>query len=919
MDEEKLKYYKLARYPVYEVIMEGQIASAGAHQAKLIEKFKKNKKYIKHQYLALKFVFAFLFVFLPLFPLIIFLQSAEIINEGTHSINTVFFISSFSLMIFFGMVLLYVLMLGLITTSSFMSGNAFKWLQTLPFSKNSLKKLGIMTLFRNLDIPLIILIAGFPVITFIATQDIFTFLISIPVSIVSVIFSFSILVIVGEKMSYLFSESKSKSKRATIVRTITMLGYFILMFATGFLFSMGMQAVDTLFDIFSTTEPPFVLIMILSLIPFLFAPAFLVALPTLQFQVHPILILTTITGFALTIIFTWVLFKTAQKALHSAISTEIKTEKVEERDIKFEIISTTPIKAYIRKDLVSSTRDIQSFMFVFFPLFYPLIMIFSMFGLFNTLTFSPIVILMVWVVLLLFYIIIPIMLVVGFFNIEESGSSTSASLPIIPRDQAKAKLLLMSIIQGLSLVIASVTLTFLINSVIVIVLLLVSLPIAWTFLLLIFLMKIKLFGQMKYKYVIEEINKRNKPLKWVAMISSLIGLYLTIVITGAILLLMYDIIIMSIVLGVIGLLGLAILIFAFIRMFPRLEIMPYYKTGGFLREHINITTLVLLILYFIFLTLANNVFYLVLPMILSLNSLLINFIQFFIIVGFLILLWQIIVPYSLKLPNGKESFIQHTQSIGLSKFKPLWSNIGIGIGAIIMFGFSTVLIGEIFGDYIFVGNFFLIGGSWFLFIFMLIPGIWEEVSFRGVILNLQSKRYKKTTVILLNGVLFGLFHFTNALGGNFMMVVFQVIYASCLGISFAYMFFKTRSLLPCIITHYLVDSLGQIFFTNTLLLFPINITLNLALFLILGIGVLPLILNVIMVKLIVNDHREHLKRILYGFWFITVVLLLLLFMLFDGSINLIILNGPLNLLIIAITTIILGPFLIELFIKRNTK
>jgi hypothetical protein len=323
MEKEKLKYYKLARYPVYEVLMEGQIASAGAHQAKLLEKFKKNKKYIKHQYLALKFVFAFLFVFLPLFPLIVFLQITDYINQGTYPINTIFFVSSLSLMIFFGMTILYTLMLGMVSTSSFMSGNAFKWLQTLPFSKKSLKKLGLMTIFRNLDIPLIILIAGFPIITLIATHDFITFLISIPVSILNVIFGFSILVIVGEKMSYLFSESKSKSKRATLVRTITMLGYFILMFTTGFIFSIGIQSIDSLFEIFTSTEPPFILILILSLIPFLFSPAFLVTLANLQFQINPILILTTITGFVINIIITWALFKIAQRALHSAISTEI--------------------------------------------------------------------------------------------------------------------------------------------------------------------------------------------------------------------------------------------------------------------------------------------------------------------------------------------------------------------------------------------------------------------------------------------------------------------------------------------------------------------------------------------------------------------------------------------------------------------
>jgi membrane protease YdiL (CAAX protease family) len=874
MEEEKLKYYKLARYPVYEVLMEGQIASAGAHQAKLLEKFKKNKKYIKHQYLALKFVFGFLFVVLPVFPLFIFLESANYINQGTHTINTVFFVSSLALMIFFGMTILYVLMLGMISTSSFMSGNAFKWLQTLPFSKKNLKKIGLMTLFRNLDIPLIILIAGFPIITLIATQDIFTFWVSIPVSIVSVVFSFSILVMVGEKMSSLFSESKTKSKRATLVRTLTMLGYFIMMFTTGFIFSLGINAVEGLFKIFTGSEPPFVLIVVLSLIPFLFAPAFLVSLTTLQFQVQPILILTTLTGFALTIVFTWLLFKKAQRALHSAISTEIKTEKVEEREIVFEVLSTSPIKAYLRKDLVSSTRDIQSFMFIFFPIFYPLIMIFSMSALFNELTFTIEVIMITWSVLLLFYLIIPIMLVVGFFNIEESGSSTTASLPIIPRDQAKAKLILMFSIQGVSLIVTSIILTFLINSLIVIVLALISLPIAWTFLLLMFVLKIKFFGQMKYKYIIEELNKRNKPLKWVVMILSEIGLYITILITGTILIVSFDIITTLIVLGVIGLVGLAIMAFSFTRMFPKVEKMKYYKTGGILRNIPILGAIVLTLLYFVFPWLS--VFVESLALIPFRNFITIDkytvllFVDFFFQFGFLAILLFLIVPKGMKLPESSDSFQDYTKKIHLSTIKPLIRNILLGVGSFIVFGIVVLLGAITLGNYIFdpsilFGNpnpfrFGFAGLGWFLFIYMLIPGIWEETAFRGIVFPMLLKKYRLRTSLIISSVTFGFAHAFNFITYTvigidpliaLISVSFQVIYATLMGFALGYLYIKTRSLLPSIILHYLIDSAGQIFLNTSIS----NIFLE-AIFLIFFLGLFPAILIMLLVKLVVKTDRK---------------------------------------------------------------
>lgn len=863
MEEKKQKsFYSLAKYPSYEILMEGQLASAGAHQAKFIEKLKKNNKYIKHQFLALKFVFAFLFVFLPLLPLVTYFQIQDSIGLGIYSINSIVFVSSLVFIIFFGMTLLYMLMFGMVSTGSFMSGNAFKWLQTLPFSKKNLKKIGLMTLFRNLDIPLIILIAGFPIIMLISSQDILIFLISLAVSVVNVIFSFSILILIGEKMRYLFSESKVGSKKASFIRTITMLGYFIIMFGTSFIFSLGISTVDTLFNTFKYTEPPFVLSLILSLIPFLVAPAFLVSLSSIQFQAHPILILTTLTGFALSVVLTWAIFKVAQRALRSAISTEIKTEKIEKKEIQFEIKAASPIKAYLRKDIVSSTRDIQSFMFIFFPIFYPLIMILTMTGLFNEITISIETILIVWSIILLVYLFIPIMLIVGFLNLEESGSSTLASLPLVPRDQAKAKIILMISIQGISLIITSIVLTLLLESVIVIVLLLITLPIAWTLLIFMFVLKIKFFGKMKYKYIIEELHKENKILKWILMVLSSFGLYMVILITGNILIYIFGITTGLIVLGVIGLLGLTLMVFIFNRMFPKVEKITEYKTGGFLREHVNTSTFIVLLLFFIFSFFPLFVQVPFIPLLSQVSFTTYLFINFFLEMAFFGLLWFITVPYGLKLPNGKESFNQFSSSIGLNKVKPLWKNILIGVAATGILLLSVLFIGMWFGTYVFNPdllfsppiNIFNLG--WFNLIYMLRPGIWEEVAFRGVILNLQKKKYKQWAVVLINGIIFGLFHLTNLISvPNSLDVYLQAFYAGCFGIALSYMYIKTKSLLPCILTHYLFNAFSILFIPY---IDPYTNPVNYVLFQILGAGIVPAILIVLMVYLIFRNKNSRL-------------------------------------------------------------
>jgi len=854
------RFYGLAKYPTYEILMDSQIASAGAHQARLIEKFKKNKNYIKHQFLALKLVFSFLFVFLPIVPLAMYFD--VILNpEEPLTINTVSFISSFIFGIYFGITFLYTLLFGMISTSSFMSGNSFKWLQTLPFSKKDLKRIGFLTLFRNLDIPLIILVISFPIIMVIGTQNILVFFSSLLLSFLNVMFSFSLLVLIGEKMSFIFSESKEKSKKVNLVRIVTMMSYFVIAFGSGMILSLGMNSIVQLVNRFIRNEPQVILNIVFSLIPYPFAPGYFLTISSIPNQVPIEMIFSTLVGFSVYALITYGLFRTAERALRSTVSTEIKIGKVVRKfeEVEVQIQPISPIKAYIRKDLVSSTRDIQSLMFFFFPIIYPLIMLLTLQYPLSLAVYTTEGILLLWSIIAGVYLFLPPMLIVGFLNIEESGSSTVASLPILPRDQAKAKLILMSIIQGISLTITSITLTIITGSILVLLLFIVTLPIAWTLLLLMFEMKIRLFGKMKYKYILEELHKENKAGKWIIMLVSLFGVYATIFLAGNILFYLSGIFTALIVLLIIGIIGLLSLIFVFTRMFPKVEKMGDYVTGGLLRERVNIGTGFLMLLFLVFLFLVAPIELILSPLLQNLNLLELLFIDFTIAFGLLALLWLVVVPLGLKLPK-KESFNHYALTIGLSSYKPIWRNIVLGIGTLLIFGVSTVTLAIILGTYtfdlriLFGQPLTMFGFGWFLFIFMLRPGIWEEVAFRGVILNLQLKRYSQRTVIILNGVLFGLFHFVNLISGfDLYNTSMQVIYASCLGISFAYMYMKTKSLIPCIIAHYLIDAVGQLFLYVT---FPNY--LNSTIFLIFGIGVIPMTLTMILVKLVVRKDPLEL-------------------------------------------------------------
>jgi len=89
-------------------------------------------------------------------------------------------------------------------------------------------------------------------------------------------------------------------------------------------------------------------------------------------------------------------------------------------------------------------------------------------------------------------------------------------------------------------------------------------------------------------------------------------------------------------------------------------------------------------------------------------------------------------------------------------------------------------------------------------------------------------------------------------GTDLFLTLMQGIYASCMGIAFAYIYVRTKSLLPTILAHYLIDSVGMIFIVPFMV--SISTGLNLALFLILGLGVVPMVLLIGLTKLIVKKN-----------------------------------------------------------------
>lgn len=110
---------------------------------------------------------------------------------------------------------------------------------------------------------------------------------------------------------------------------------------------------------------------------------------------------------------------------------------------------------------------------------------------------------------------------------------------------------------------------------------------------------------------------------------------------------------------------------------------------------------------------------------------------------------------------------------------------------------------------------------------MLNIGFIEEIIFRGFLFKMMAKNNVKGAVIV-SAVTFGAGHIINLINGaDLVTTLIQICYATATGYLFVIIFHKSKSLIPCIITHSLVNSLSVFNIENTMSLYiaPIFLTI----------------------------------------------------------------------------------------------
>ena len=103
---------------------------------------------------------------------------------------------------------------------------------------------------------------------------------------------------------------------------------------------------------------------------------------------------------------------------------------------------------------------------------------------------------------------------------------------------------------------------------------------------------------------------------------------------------------------------------------------------------------------------------------------------------------------------------------------------------------------------------------------MFCIGFLEEMIFRGFLFQAMAKDSVRSAIIV-SSITFGIGHIVNLVNGSgaeLLPNLLQVIYAAAIGFTFVMIYHKTRSLMPCIITHSVFNGLSA--FANEAVMTP---------------------------------------------------------------------------------------------------
>jgi len=809
MKDKELSLLSLSKITTNEILIEEQIGRLEAVRFQNFKKYLSSQEALRRKFIISKIFGSIIFGILPIIPLLTYFQVLEFINEATYPIELILFAGSLLFGIFFLFQFFNFFLMAMLNTMKILSGDIFKWFETLPLSREKLKRLILLTIIRSLDIPIIIITISFPVIMYFGTQNVLIFLISIGISILETIFSFSLLILFAERLNRVININKVGSKRTHVIRLLNLASYIIIVSGSVFLIQWALSSIETFFILFFRSFSPTLIIMILSMIPFPIAPGYLISAFIAPNRIPGFIWYNILIGFTLFLILTYLIYyqstKSVQKTTYSKLKVDYPLDTIDAKN-RVKIKIKPPILAHIRKDLIIASRNLNTFLSLIMPIVIGFIFTFTYYStrIAGITPFQFDFVLNMFVILG-FNIFISGMIVNGLLTMEESGSGILASLPLIPRKQAYAKLILMSLIQIISVLAPSlmyIGTNVFFNSLLTA---LWALPFVLVLLFIMFELRVYLFGRSVHFYLIEEILPEKRLRKWILifMIEYFIYFVIVNITTGFYVIGGVEILFLFVIFFSLSGFILSALVFRKIFLSRRriqLKI-PIEGVSTRFTEHRLITISMLIILNII---LSNLIYLIPLPtfpyiVIDRLGYEIYKFIYLIIYNFIYVLLWILIAPKFLGIPYGKMGLSQYLKKTTLSKGKRPLNDIVRNLISATIFIFLTFFIVIFISTYPtgvpppeIVGNYYL-----YIAIYIFCFYFWQVYLFIGIIFPLISSKVESWKAIVLTALIYSIFsprlgfHY---LFGNISQILIDWIYLFLPGLLATYIYMKKKNL-----------------------------------------------------------------------------------------------------------------------------
>ncbi len=528
--------WKISKYSYREVFLDSQLNMAGSQQSRVLEQMEKNQHYLNMQDIAMKIVLVIYIGGMIFLPIQAFKKIDVAISNGV-SMDWVLCAGTLVVGLFFLSEMLLIVSFGLFFASGLLSGKFLEWFITLPFSKEDIRIISLFSFFRGLDAQIVTLFFVLPIGIAIATQSLVLTLLSVVFSFGNVVLCFGVLVLLGERVHRVLDENRPVTRKNDITRVSILASYVIVLIGGIIGIEMAFLYIDPLFNaIPANLEFVSLLNNLWALIPFPFNNSYILVYFYLRNPTNSILnISLMLIGITLLVLMIVLIYRrtkslltnllwNTQKAAEGAKKMGNLRESTTFEDVGVE--TTSPAKAFFIKDRNMATRDMQMIMLMIMPVILPLMSFFMMAFIPESEGMGDSDLLFMNFTMNFSYLLMSaVMIVWGLVSVETTGASILGALPVRVRDQANSKLkwlflilLVSSLIQGL---------IFLGKPVFWDNLLLTALCLPFGFIIGVFTlqMKAKLFGKMKYKYVLDDVHIKNKFWKWFLIIAVMTVVY----------------------------------------------------------------------------------------------------------------------------------------------------------------------------------------------------------------------------------------------------------------------------------------------------------------------------------------------------------------------------------------------------------